>query len=654
MPSIADIYARVRREVIGREDEAQLILAALAAGRDLLLEGPPGTSKSTILRAITGADHTPFHFVEGNADLTPAKLVGHHSPARVLEEGYTEENFMPGPLPLAMEEGGFLYIEEFNRVPEDTLNALITAMAEREVTIPRAGKVHAKEGFRVIAAMNPFDNIGTERLSGAVADRLCRVRMDYQSAELEREIVARKTASEDRFLVHLAVEAVRRTRSHPELRSGASVRAAMDFVLIAEKLATLRGVDVSETRDADVRRSLVGAAQTALSIKVKVRESSGRTADEVVSAIILEILDEDGGDPDEPGKEAEDMSEQAAPADESGRNSGGGNKPGSNTGSLSGLVAGGGEVYSSEEAARATAERNRGSRMYRSFADEHPELAERLDEEAATVAALEEALRGEDTDELEILGEMFDLYDRLDLRSIARKLAADLIIRAARRNVGARSGRGKLSSVRYRGDAGELDLERTLEGLVEKPRPMDEDLFVFERRRRKRSYALMLDVSGSMKGASIFHAALALASVAASVGEASEDSFAVVAFWREAAILKHLHEHVEINALLDRLFSLSGRGLTDLGLGLRTGLGELEEADTHERVGILFGDGLQTAGESAAPFAAAFPTLHVLATGESEKSLESCRSLAAFGSGTCAVVRRATGIPEAVNACLAA
>nr|WP_255352451.1 LpqN/LpqT family lipoprotein [Pseudonocardia sp. AL041005-10] len=30
----------------------------------------------------------PFVFVEGNAELTPARLVGHFDPAQVLERGY--------------------------------------------------------------------------------------------------------------------------------------------------------------------------------------------------------------------------------------------------------------------------------------------------------------------------------------------------------------------------------------------------------------------------------------------------------------------------------------------------------------------------------------------------------------------------------------
>jgi hypothetical protein len=43
-----------------------------------------------------------FEFVEGNAELTPARLVGHFDPARVLTDGYTPDVFVDGPLVTAM------------------------------------------------------------------------------------------------------------------------------------------------------------------------------------------------------------------------------------------------------------------------------------------------------------------------------------------------------------------------------------------------------------------------------------------------------------------------------------------------------------------------------------------------------------------------
>jgi MoxR-like ATPase len=211
--SLAAAYDRVAAHLVGRERELTLLLAAVAAGRDIILEGPPGTSKSTLLRAITAEWGIPLFFVEGNADLTPSKLIGHHNPARVLREDYSPDNFVDGPLLQAMRAGGFLYIEEFNRAPEDTLNTLLTAMAEREIAVPTAGIVAAKPTFRVVASMNPYDNVGTTRLSTSVHDRL----------------------------VADAVAVTRATREHPDIRQGSSVRGAIDLTLVAGQLLDLRG-----------------------------------------------------------------------------------------------------------------------------------------------------------------------------------------------------------------------------------------------------------------------------------------------------------------------------------------------------------------------------------------------------------------------------
>jgi MoxR-like ATPase len=237
---------RIARHLVGRERELALTLAAVAAGRDIVLEGPPGTSKTTILGAITEEWGIPLLFVEGNADLTPAKLVGHHNPARVLREDYSADNFVPGPLVEAMQRGGFLYIEEFNRAPEDTLNTLLTAMADRSLAIPRVGRIRAAPTFRVIASMNPYDNVGTTRLSTSVHDRLNRLAVDYQDADAEERIVILRTEADGELgarLVRDAVAVTRATRDHPDIRQGSSVRGAIDTVLVALRLAALRDLD---------------------------------------------------------------------------------------------------------------------------------------------------------------------------------------------------------------------------------------------------------------------------------------------------------------------------------------------------------------------------------------------------------------------------
>jgi MoxR-like ATPase len=281
---------RIAARVVGRERELELILAAVAAGRDLLLEGPPGTSKSTLLRAITAEWGVPLVFVEGNADLTPAKLIGHHNPARVLREDYSAANFVDGPLLEAMREGGFLYIEEFNRAPEDTLNTLLTAMAERQVAVPRVGRIAARPTFRVIATMNPYDNVGTTRLSTSVHDRLCRLAVTYQDAEAERGIVALRApldvevpAGLASALVSDAVAVTRATREHPDVRQGSSVRGAIDLTLVACELLGLRGI--GEPGDSRYAETVFDAMVVALSGRIHLDETAETTPEAVLRQI---------------------------------------------------------------------------------------------------------------------------------------------------------------------------------------------------------------------------------------------------------------------------------------------------------------------------------------------------------------------------------
>ena len=128
-------------------------------------------------------------------------------------------------------------------MPEETLNVLITVMSEGELHVPRLGRLVAAPGFRLVSAMNPFDAIGTARISGAVYDRVCRLAVGYQSADDEAQIARREAAVDgvDPTWVARVVELVRSTRSHPDLRVGSSVRGAIDMCAVASTLAPVRG-----------------------------------------------------------------------------------------------------------------------------------------------------------------------------------------------------------------------------------------------------------------------------------------------------------------------------------------------------------------------------------------------------------------------------
>lgn len=279
-------------DVVGRRREIELVVAAVAVDRHIVIEGPPGTGKSTLLRAVARQLGIGFEFVEGNAELTPARLVGHFDPARVLTEGYDPDVFVPGALVTALRDGALLYVEELNRIPEETLNVLITVMSERELHVPRLGRIEAAPGFRLVAAMNPFDAVGTARISGAVYDRVCRIAVDYQSVDDEVAITRRVTSASDSpttgttgisvdsgVAVERIVRLVRSTRDHPDIRVGSSVRGAIDMAEVTTSLAALRNGGVA-SRDVSLDAALV-----ALSGRIRVREGCARTAEDIVTEL---------------------------------------------------------------------------------------------------------------------------------------------------------------------------------------------------------------------------------------------------------------------------------------------------------------------------------------------------------------------------------
>lgn len=274
------VYAGITPLVVGREMEIKSILAAMAAGKHVLLEGPPGTSKSTLLRLIARETGVPFFMIEGNIDLTPAKLVGYFNPAKVLADSYRPEHFEKGPLTRAMQEGGLLYIEEFNRMPADVANVLISPMEEREMSVPRYGTVRAVCPFTVIAAQNPYDDVGTVRVSRAFMDRICRIEMEYQSEAEEQRILSLRTGVQTPDILAAAIALVRATRDDPDIKLGASIRAAIDLVDLFVAME-----DVQPNAD----ENFMAAAQMAIANKIWLNEMAEKTAVEIIREIISRL-----------------------------------------------------------------------------------------------------------------------------------------------------------------------------------------------------------------------------------------------------------------------------------------------------------------------------------------------------------------------------
>jgi MoxR-like ATPase len=271
---------RIQEEhgIVGRDAELRLCLAVLGAGRNLLLEGPVGVGKTTVALAVCRHLGRRTVRVDGDERFTESRMTGWFDPPLVLKRGYGEASFFPGPLVQAMREGGVLFINEMNRMPETVQNVLLPALDERLIVLPRLGELRAEPGFQVVATQNPVEYIATGHLSEALRDRFEHVALRYQDEAEERAIVAQDTDGADAELVALAVAIVRMTRTHEKIRKGASVRAAAGIVKLA--LALAAGGDPTGTA------VLREAAVTSLATRIELKDEEETDLASVVAEII--------------------------------------------------------------------------------------------------------------------------------------------------------------------------------------------------------------------------------------------------------------------------------------------------------------------------------------------------------------------------------
>jgi gas vesicle protein GvpN len=645
--------------VVGLRREREVLTVALQAGRHVVIEGPPGTGKSTLLRDIARQAGQQVVFAEGNAELTPARLVGQYDPAQVLAEGYITASFTDGPLLQAMRGGALLYLEEFNRIPEETLNVLITVLTEGEIAVPRLGLVRADPDFRLIAAMNPFDAIGTARVSQAIADRICRVVLGYQDAAAERAITTAVTGHDGRVAA-FAVALTRATRDHRDVRMGASVRGAIDLVLLLTGLTRLR----EET--AITRATARDAACAALSGRIRMADGCDRSPESVLDDLLDDLWPAAGPDAPAAGAPGDTAPGAEVPGGEPGGGDGAapgraaaGAGPRDGRGKASGPPppgaggpSGGSRSSLRRDRARGPARRTISradlAAAHAGFGEVSPQVG-RLDSEA-----LARLLAADPDAAATLLADLALATDR-ELRAAARRLAARVFVR-----LGAAGGAPSRGTRRLgpspRGD-GDLDLDRTLDRLSGSWPPGPDALVTRSWVARRRALCLLVDTSGSMTGLAVAIAAVAAAGVVLA-GDRQLDP-AVLAFGGGVTVLQAGTAPRDPEALVGDLVGLRGHGMTDLAGALRAAARQLSQAAAGQRVAILLSDCLRTAGDDPAAALTGIDRLHVLCPlpgmgpAQAAESERAAAALARRGGGLSQPVRRLAEVGPALTRALA-
>ena len=227
-------------------------------------------------------------------------------------------------------------------------------------------------------------------------------------------------------------------------------------------------------------------------------------------------------------------------------------------------------------------------------------------------AALAEAFDVDPDQALWLLTEMTRATD-VGLRELARSLAARLFLDLARHEPTDVPGIGRIVSMSYRPDRGDLDLDGSLDALLQaraERRAIDpDDLLVRGWAKPATAWCLVVDRSGSMHGAPLATAALSAAAVAAR----AQGEYAVLSFARDVVAPKAMWETRSVDDVIDRVLALRGHGTTDVAGALLAAGSQLRASSASRQVTILLSDCRSTEPGDVVAAAMALDELIVIA-----------------------------------------
>ncbi len=180
---IEKIKKEIKKDVVGQEDVLDLVIIAIIAGGNVLLEGVPGVGKTRLVRSLGRALHLPFSRIQFTPDLMPSDITG----TNIIEkdaQGKMNVVFQKGPI-----FANLILGDEINRATPKTQSAMLEVMQEHKVTISNV-TYPMSEPFFVLATENPVEQDGTYPLPEAQMDRfMFKLIMEFPSLEELKSIV---------------------------------------------------------------------------------------------------------------------------------------------------------------------------------------------------------------------------------------------------------------------------------------------------------------------------------------------------------------------------------------------------------------------------------------------------------------------------------
>ncbi len=215
-----------------------ILNSAYNAGIFVLIIGAKGTGKTTLVRKFAHIHNKELYTINFSLRTRESHLIG----MQTISNGNVE--FIEGLLIRSMRSGSILYLDELNAAEADVLLRLDEALDDRrQIVLKEAGGevIRAKDGWFVIATINPLSHIGTKELPPQLLSRFpVRIRMEYPPADIELSIVKAhvQLSSRDEEMVKKAIKlanTLREAAMVEELYYSPSIRESIAFAELVKQ-----------------------------------------------------------------------------------------------------------------------------------------------------------------------------------------------------------------------------------------------------------------------------------------------------------------------------------------------------------------------------------------------------------------------------------
>lgn len=264
---ISDIARTLKNQletvIFGQGEVIDLLLVGLLSEGHILLEGLPGTAKTTLVKSLARLLSMDFNRIQLTPDMLPAEITG----TSIYDLNTRNFSFKQGPIFTDL-----LLADEINRTPPKTQSALLEAMEEQQVTTD-GQRNPLSPLFTVIATLNPVEFEGTFPLPEAQLDRfMMKVNIGYPAAGAEKQMLQEFAShAGNRYLYHkdlnpvasrddilqcrqllsqIIVEdsmldyilrIIQDTRQNPNIELGCSPRSALSLLAASRAHAAIQG-----------------------------------------------------------------------------------------------------------------------------------------------------------------------------------------------------------------------------------------------------------------------------------------------------------------------------------------------------------------------------------------------------------------------------